>query len=150
MGTTTYNGVDAYAYQDVLTTDNGSGWDVVSYVACDYQGDEGMFLMGWEGASNEVSELIPGFPITNTYNIVASLSVPRRYMSPEYAVGYEGTWSYNYTLNMTVDFQGTPTPVTQPTQGSYSDAGFQEVVLFDGQTVMAYKSVNQFEISDSF
>jgi hypothetical protein len=137
-----------YRYQDAISNTSGSGYDPVVTVACDLGADEGMFMLSWEGT---YTYLLFDF-IPTTDQVEATHSNPRRYFSPEWAVGSEGTWSYDYDLNITQYMSGgnKPSYVLQQVSGTYSDAGTAELELFDGTTVTAYKLTNNsLIVSDS-
>ena len=77
------------------------------------------------------------------------LNPPRRYLSPEFAVGGEGGWSYSYTLNINaVDPNFGPMPQTWLANGAYADLGTEELTLQTGDTVSAYKVSNTYTIED--
>ena len=142
-----FDGIEAYRYQDVLETYKETwfgteihGWDTTVYVACDYNAQQGMFILGWEGTYT--SDDTWG----QTQEIKATHTPPRKYLSSEYALGYEGEWSYSYTLNFEMVISGSPYDSQQSINGLYQDVGFQDITLFDGTTVEAYKVVNSFQI----
>lgn len=137
-----------YRYQDAISNTSGSGYDTVVTVACDLGADEGMFMLGWEGTYTYL--LLEFIPMTD--QVEATHSNPRRYFSPEWAVGSEGTWDYDYDLNITQYAAGgkKPSYVVQHVSGTYADAGTTELTLFDGTTVTAYKLTNNsLIVSDS-
>lgn len=103
IGEVEWNGRTVYAYKDTMTaTENewfGSfetGWNTTVYVSCGFENQEGMFMVGWEGTATQKNFL--GFPAS--YEVDATLSPYRRYLSPEFAVGAEGSWTYDYQLNI--------------------------------------------------
>lgn len=164
IGETQWNGQVVYAYRDqMLAQESGllgpiqTGWDTTVYVACNYDG-EGLFMLAWEGTATQKNFL--GFP--TTYEVDATLSPYRRYMSPEFAVGAEGSWSYDYNLGINAlesncgdgqdnDFDGAidaadpecangsteaggamPQNQSEQVTGSYLDAGFQSITILAG------------------
>ncbi len=146
--TTSPDGEFYYQYQDSITNAGGEGYDVTVTVACDLGADEGMFMLGWSGT---YTYLLFDF-IPTTDQVVATHSDPRRYFSPEWAVGSEGSWDYAYDLNITQYMSGSSKAnyVVQQVSGTYADAGTDELTLFDGTTVTAYKLTNNsLIISDS-
>ncbi len=151
LGETTFNGNTVYAYKDVITDENQGGWDVTSYVSCDEE--TGLTLVGWSGVSTEMLELIPGFPIPQVRNIEATLNPGRNYLPAEFATGGLGSWEYNYSLDMMVDDNSGngPQPFSQQMSGRFDEYGLDnELTLFDGTVVSAYKINNSFSITDSF
>lgn len=187
LGEVEWNGQMVYSYKDqMIAQESGlfgpieTGWDTTVYVACDYQGNEGMFMVAWTGTATQKNFL--GFP--TGYEVDATLSPYRRYLSPEFAVGAEGSWDYDYNLNINAlesncsdgqdnDFDGavdaadpecasgtteaggaTPQNQSEQVTGSYLDAGFQEITILAGtsqsQTVTAYKVVNTVTQTDQF
>jgi hypothetical protein len=173
IGATDWNGETVYAYRDAMilqgTDSLGTpipidlGWDMTVYVACDYNGQEGLFMLGWSGSFSECQFCIyNSFDPTNPwlippteYTIDSTLDPFRRYLGPEFAVGAEGSWAYDYQLNINaVDSTGAPQNQTEQVTGSYLDAGFQQITLFEGttqsQTVTAYKVINTVTETDQF
>jgi hypothetical protein len=166
LGPVQWNGQTVYAYKDTMSaTESGlfgpiqTGWDTTVYVSCDFDGEEGMFMRGWEGSATQKNFL--GFP--TSYEVEATLSPYRRYLSPEYAVGAEGSWSYDYQLNINAvenqcidgqdnDFDGAvdaadpdcanskkedgspsaPQVQSEQVSGSYLDAGFENITILAG------------------
>ena len=187
LGAVDWNGQAVYAYKDVMTASEAglfgpieTGWDTTVYVACNYNGGEGLFMLAWEGTATQKNFL--GFP--TSYEVEATLSPFRRYMSPEFAVGAEGSWDYDYQLSINAlesnctdgqdnDFDGdvdaadpecqtgtteaggaTPQNQSEQVTGSYLDAGFEDITILAGtaqsQTVSAYKVVNTVTQTDQF
>jgi len=138
--TTSPDGEFYYQYQDSISNSGGEGYDVTVTVACDLGADEGMYMIGWEGT---YTYLLFDF-IPTTDQVEATHSSPRRYLSPEWAIGSEGSWEYAYDLNINQYMSGShkPTQVIQQVSGTYSDAGMTDLTLFDGTTVTAYKLTN--------
>ncbi|MFT5682049.1 MAG: hypothetical protein ACI8RZ_002967 [Myxococcota bacterium] len=138
--TTGPDGEYYYRYQDTISNTSGSGYDTTVTVACDLGADEGMFMLGWEGTYTYL--LFEFIPMTD--QVSATHSNPRRYFSPEWAVGSEGTWDYGYDLNIVQYAAGgkKPSYVLQQVSGTYADAGIADLELFDGTTVTAYKLTN--------
>lgn len=135
-----------YQYQDTISNTGGEGYNVTVTVACDLGADEGMFMLGWVG---EYTYLLFDF-IPTTDQVEATHSSPRRYLSPEWALGSEGSWDYAYDLNITQNASGKSNQIVQQVSGTYSDAGMAELTLFDGTVVTAYKLTNNsLIISDS-
>ncbi len=140
--TTLPDGTEGYAYTDSITGTNET-FDVTTYVACDPGSDEGMFVVGWAGLYSAY-----GFV---TMDIDASLEPGRPYLPPQYALGSVGSWDYAYNLyvDTTDPSTGTPTSYLTQTSGTYNEAGFQDITLFNGETVSAYKVVNTYtQVSD--
>jgi hypothetical protein len=145
----TEEGSETFQYRDVVETPSGESYDVTLTVTCDPGGTEGMFLNSWEGDVNYiVSEL---FPVASPYTVDATLSTPRQYLPPEYALGAVGNWDYAYTLMiMSADEGGgTPTETIYTVDGTYAEVGFEEFILFDGTTVDAYKLSNTYSMTES-
>ena len=140
-------GESLYQYRDAIYNEGGEGYDVNVTVACDPAGQEGMYMQGWSGQySYMIFDIIPV-----TDGVDAIHSSPRRYLSPEYAVGAEGSWEYDYTLQITQYPQGgKPAQVSRQVSGVYQDAGFVTITLFDGTSVEAYKLTNNFLMMDEF
>ena len=167
VGEVEWNGQTVYAYkdtmsaqgQDTLGTPITTGWDTTVYVSCGYEGQEGMFMVGWAGTASQCSLC---FFAPTTYAVDATLTPYRRYLSPEFAVGAEGSWNYDYNLSINAlesncsdgqdnDFDGavdaadpdcqtgtteagggTPQNQSEQVTGSYLDAGFQEITILAG------------------
>ena len=167
IGTVEWNGQTVYAYkdtmsaqgQDTIGTPITTGWDTTVYVSCGFEGQEGMFMVGWEGTASQCTFC---FFTPTTYAVDATLSPYRRYLSPEFAVGAEGSWDYDYSLSIDAledncgdgqdndsdgaidaadpDCQtgsteaggGTPQNQTEQVTGSYLDAGFQDITILAG------------------
>ncbi len=187
IGETELNGQTVYAYKDIMIAQESglfgpieTGWNTTVYVACDYDNQEGMFMLAWAGTATQKNFL--GFP--TSYEVDATLSPYRRYLSPEFAVGAEGSWNYDYQLSINAlesncadgqdnDFDGSvdaadpecangtteaggamPQNQSEQVTGSYLDAGFQEITILAGtaqsQTVTAYKVVNTVTQTDQF
>lgn len=138
------DGSSGWAYQDSTST-SAEGYDVTTYVGCDLNGDEGMFIVGWEG-SYQAS--LGGFPLP--FDVDARLSPARKYLPAGYELGAVGSWSYSYTLDLTYQGDsGGPTSQPYTIAGTYAEAGFQELTLFDNTTVQAYKLVNTYAKTDT-
>jgi hypothetical protein len=122
-----------------------SGYDLTMDISCDSSG-EGMFLRGWAGG---VTYAYEGIPLA--LSATSTLSPYRKFLPPEYAVGSTGSWSYSYTLtmNFTDSSSGTAFPLSSAASGTYSEIGLEELDLFDGTTVDAYKLVNDYTLTDS-
>ena len=94
IGSVEWNGQTVYAYKDTMTaqgqdtigTPITTGWDTTVYVSCGFEGQEGMFMVGWEGTASQCSLC---FFAPTTYAVDATLSPYRRYLSPEFAVNGE-------------------------------------------------------------
>ena len=141
--TTTADGTAAYAYTDrVVTAQGENDYDITLKVACDVE-DEGLYVLEWGG--NFTYLLFAGFPVEGT--IDADLISHRRYLPPSYAVGFKGSWSYDYYLNMNVVSDGSPTPLNSQSTGTYSEVGFDTMTLFDGTEVEAYHLTNTYSIT---
>ena len=145
-----FNGIEAYRYRDVLETYNNGwfgnethGWDSTVYVSCDYEEQSGMFLLGWNGT----------FRSDDTWGQYQEISAihnpPRKYLSSEYALGYEGEWEYEQSIALNVRVSGSDYPATIALDGLYQDVGFQDITLFDGTVVEAYKLVNSFQMTEN-
>ncbi|MCK6507975.1 hypothetical protein L6R53_32180 [Myxococcota bacterium] len=145
LGATTLpDGSSGWAYQDATTT-SGESYDVTTYVGCNVGGDEGMFVVGWEGSYDM---LIGGF-LAMPYAVDAELSPARKYLPAGYELGAVGSWSYVYTLNvLATGDTGGPQSNPYSISGAYAEAGFQDITLFDGTTVNAYKLVNTYTKTD--
>ena len=167
IGEVEWNGRTVYAYkdtmsaqgQDTIGTPITTGWDTTVYVSCGYDGQEGMFMVGWEGTASQCNLC---FFAPTTYEVNATLSPYRRYLSPEFAVGAEGSWTYDYQLSIDAmesncadgqdnDFDGavdaadpdcqtgsteagggTPQNQSEQVTGSYLDAGFEDITILAG------------------
>ncbi len=134
-----------YQYRDAISNADGAGYDVTVTVSCGLGTEEGMFMHGWSGV---YTYSLFGFPIDN--EVIATHDNPRRYLSPEWSLGAEGSWDYDYTLRIEQPAKqgggggggGQPTVTEQAVSGTYTDAGMVEISLFDGSTVTAYKLTN--------
>ncbi|WP_274961840.1 hypothetical protein, partial [Thioclava electrotropha] len=107
-----------------------------------------MFVTGWEGDINYIiSDLLP---IAVPYGVDATLSSPRQYLPPEYAVGAMGTWDYAYTLNILASESegGEPQTTTYTVEGTFAEVGFEDYILFDGTTVEAYNLTNSYTMTE--
>jgi len=149
LGETDWNGETLYAYHDQNTDSEGLGWDVTSYVRCDEE--LGLLLVGWSGtysAANALADL--GFP-PDVYNIDATLTPPRNYLPPEFAVGGIGSWDMSYNLNMNiVGADGTPQQQVRLTEGDFQEVGAQNPYdLPNGDTVEAYKVNISFTVTET-
>lgn len=108
------DGTEGYAYQDTVAISGGESYDVTTYVACDPPGEEGMFVIGWEG-TYEMSLL--GFPMP--YTVDATLNPGRQYLPPSTrsarsAPGATATTSTSWPPR-TARPAPTPTPSAAPT-----------------------------------
>lgn len=137
---------DLYVYQDtvsVTTTLGEDGWDVNVTAACDPQGEEGMFVVSYAGVAH-YSLGDWGFDITIPSDIEATLTPQRQYLPPEYALGATGSWEYSYALTILSEADTGNTTLEYTVSGAYAEVGFQDITLFDGSTVEAYKLTNTY------
>ncbi|NOY25983.1 MAG: hypothetical protein GXP62_08945, partial [Oligoflexia bacterium] len=140
---TLVDGSSGYAYTDSIST-SGESYAVTTYVGCDRDGDEGMFIVAWDGTYDGN---MSGIPIAVDVN--ADLTPPRKYLPAGYQLGALGSWDYSYSLNLTYQMDtGAPTSSPYTIYGSYVEAGFTDLTLFDGTTVSAYKLVNTYTKND--
>ena len=132
-------GDDVYAYRDIIATASNS-FDVQVTAGCDYAG-EGMFTLDWAG-SFTLNGLLTG-------QISANLQPHRQYLPPEYAIGSSGSWEYSYQNQMEWAFDGEEgtTPATVTFTGVYSELGFESYTLPTGESVQAYKLINEYTTS---
>ena len=56
--------------QDTIGTPITTGWDTTVYVSCGFEGQEGMFMVGWEGTASQCSLC---FFAPTTYAVDATL-----------------------------------------------------------------------------
>jgi hypothetical protein len=146
----TEEGSETFQYRDVVSAGEES-YDVTLTVSCDPSGQEGMFVTAWSGDVNTViSDLLP---IAVPYSVDATLTSPRQYLPPEYALGAVGTWDYAYTLNITASDSsgggGTPSETVYQVEGTFAEVGFEDFTLYDGTTVEAYKLTNSYTMTES-
>jgi len=137
---------DVYLYRDTITTGT-DGYSVEVRVGCDYDG-EGMFVLGWDG--DYTMTVLGLFPLPGT--VKSTLNPHRKYLPPEYAVDNAGSWQFDYTSNMewTMEMEGGDTgvsPATLTYSGTYSELGFEAYTLPTGETVQAYKLINEYTSS---
>jgi len=134
-------GAQGYQYRESLSTP-GMAWDVVVTVGCNsVPGDEGMYILNYEG--DFTMNVFDILPIPGTLS--ATLNPHRKYLPPEYAVGGVGAWSYSYTSTIAAALDsGGPQNGDISAQGSYTEAGIANLVLQTGETVPAYKLINEF------
>lgn len=136
-------GAEIYEYRDALTA-GANGHDVVIRIGCNVDG-EGMFVLGWGGSfTMNVFDIIP-----MTGSVTADFNPHRQYLPPEYAMGSTGSWSYSYqsSIQYSMDEGLGDTGTTASTvtfAGTYSEIGFESITLDSGDTVDAYKVVNEF------
>ena len=166
VGQVEWNGQTVYAYkdtmsaqgQDTIGTPITTGWDTTVYVSCVDLKDKK--ACSWWVGKAIASQCSLCFAPT-TYAVDATTPY-RRYLSPEFAVGAEGSWDYDYNLSINAlesncvdgqdnDFDGavdaadpdcqtgttgvgggTPQNQSEQVTGSYLDAGFQEITIFTG------------------
>lgn len=143
-GTTLSNGQDGWVYRETFST-TGLSYDLNMTVGCDTESsEEGMFLYAYDGTVNlTVFDLLPV-----TIGTDAALNPNRRFLPPEYAVGSVGSWAYSYTNVVTTTMDsGAPQAQNLSVQGSFSEAGVASLALETGETVQAYKLINQFTTS---
>ena len=142
--TTLPNGQDGWVYRETFST-TGLSYDLSMTVGCDTESsEEGMFLYAYDGTVNLVIfDILPMAIGTD-----ASLNPNRRFLPPEYAVGSVGSWSYSYTNSVTTTMDsGAPQAQNLSVQGTFSEAGVASLQLETGETVQAYKLINQFTTS---
>ena len=151
-GIETFNNIVGYAYEDSVTYSEdplGLGmatpvsYSGKSYVTCDYNGDEGMFLLGWAGVESKFEFDITTFQnVQKDTNYTGTLNPPIKYLSPAFIMdgqGTEGGWNYSSSL--------TTTSSTQ-LDGSFSD--FAAISWeWNGQTYQAHQAVHAFTIQDT-
>jgi hypothetical protein len=140
----TEEGSETFQYRDVVAVPSGESYDVTLTVTCDPSGGEGLFMDAWSGEINYIiSDLLP---IASTYSVEATVSSPRQYLPPEYAIGAVGNWDYSYSLSILASegSGSTPTEVLYEVEGTYAEVGFEEFTLYDGTTVEAYKLTNSY------
>jgi hypothetical protein len=135
---------DVYGISVLIETDEWT-YNIIESIGCDTDG-EGMYLYDYAG---DWSYVILGFPIEGSVD--ASLSPHRRFLPPEYAVGASGNWNYNYTTTMTTMMSGgggggggEPQVASLTYEGTFAEVGVSSLVLESGESVMAYKLVNNF------
>ncbi len=141
-------GDDLYAYRDTISAGTDS-YSVQVTVGCDYDG-EGMYVLNWAGDySMTVFDILP---MGGT--VSSELSPSRKYLPAEYAVGSTGSWSYSYSSNMTwtMDSGGLGGDTgaqggTVTYTGTYSELGFESYTLPGGESVQAYKLINEYTSS---
>ncbi len=139
------DGSAGWAYKDTTTT-AGESYDVTTYVGCNLSGDEGMFIVGWDGT---YTMLVGGF-YAMSYSVEASLSSPRKYLPAGGEIGAVGAWSFNYTLSVqATDAEGAVTSNPYSMAGDYTEGGFTSLTLFDGTTVNAYRLINIYSKVDN-
>lgn len=138
------NGQDGWVYRETFST-TGLSYDLNMTVGCDTESsEEGMFLYAYDGTVNlTVFDLLPV-----TIGADASLNPNRRFLPPEYAVGSVGSWEYSYTNTVATTMDsGAPQSQNLTVQGTFSEAGVASLSLETGETVQAYKLINQFTTS---
>lgn len=142
--TTLANGQDGWVYRETFST-TGLSYDLNMTVGCDTEAsEEGMFLYAYDGTVNlNVFDALPLSMATE-----ASLSPHRRFLPPEYAVGSVGSWAYSYTNAVSTSMDGSaPQAQNLNVQGTFSESGVTSLQLETGETVQAYKLLNQFTTS---
>lgn len=130
-----------------FTTDmvlaDGSGWAGYQDVGCDVGGQEGLFVDYWE-----VAYLGAGGSATGTF--AGTHSVQRMYLPDEAFIGGVGSWSYDYTLTITMKGDpasgGTDIPFEMNSKGTYVELNEVTVVL-DGVEVPGYRLTNTYTIT---
>ena len=138
------NGTLVYKYRDAVSTPAG-GYDAEVMVGCDYDG-EGMFLLQWD-ADYEYN--LFGFPIPG--QAIGYLNPYRKYLPPEWATGSVGSWTYDYTiLVQEIADSGTGTTQNWAVSGTYTEVGSEDLELFDGTVVSAYKLTNSYTLTKDF
>jgi hypothetical protein len=142
--TTLANGQDGWVYRETFST-TALSYDLNMTVGCDTESsDEGMFLYAYDGTVNlTVFDLLP-----LSMDTQAVLNPNRKFLPPEYAVDSVGSWTYSYTNAVTTTMDsGGPQAQNLNVQGSFAEAGVSSLQLDTGETVQAYKLINQFTTS---
>lgn len=139
------DGSSGWAYRDSTST-SGESYDVTTYVGCDKNGDEGMFIVAWDG---NLTTSIGGVS-SATYSVDASLSSPRKYLPSADELGSLGAWAFSYTLAVdATDSSGQVTTNNYSITGTYTEGGTSSLTLFDGTSVSAYRLINTYSKVDS-
>ena len=128
----TNEGSETFQYRDVVAVPSGESYDITMTVTCDPNGQEGMFVTSWDGDINYIISDI--LPIAAPFMVNATLSSPRQYLPPEYALGAVGTWDYSYTLTVQYaeDSSESPSETVYEVTGTFAEVGFEDFVLYDG------------------
>jgi hypothetical protein len=127
-----------YQYFDAITT-GADGWTGTVTVNCqDGTADEGMHVVGWD-----MDVTYSSIPMT----IQGTDSVPRLYLPADWMIGGVGSWDYSYTLAAVTDPTKKSSTLDFTVTGTYTESGFQEIELFDGSTVSAYKLTNTYAMT---
>ena len=122
------SGKTAYRVDTELSA-GSEGWNGATYYSCDASGP-GLFLEEWNVTMG--IDIGMGAPIDVALNGV--LSSPRKDLPPVSQFGSAGTWTYNYT----VDVSNELFPIQIPTSGTYQELGFQIITVPAGTFTDAY------------
>jgi hypothetical protein len=93
-----------------------------------------MYMVEWD-----VSATASG---TDLGALLGTLSSPRKYLPADADLGNGDSWSYSYTVEVTVS--GIPATIT--VDGAYSEMPMTTVTLFDGNTYAAYHIINDYTL----
>lgn len=142
------DGEYVYQYTDSLMTTNGSdGYSGTITVGCDYDGQEGMSVLRWEG---EYFTTLGGFIPVNTVFTAEPLPA-QKYLPAEWEIGAVGGWEYSYDMEVFYDLgKGKMDSFYQTVTGEFLEGGMETMTLFDGTEVEAYKLVHSFSITADF
>ena len=168
IGEVEWNGQTVYAYKDTMTaqgqdtigTPITTGWDTTVYVSCGFEGQEGMFMVGWEGTASQCSVSAslhqqPMLSMQHSLHIVViyhlNLLLAQKEVGITTTASVSMPWRDNCTDGQDNDFDGavdaadpdcqtgtteagagTPQNQTEQVTGSYLDAGFQEITILAG------------------
>lgn len=151
-GLEVFNNLEAYAYEDIVTySEDPLGLGMAtpvsytgkSYVTCDYNGEEGMFLLGWAGVESKFEFDFTTFQnVQKDTNYTGTLTPPVKYLSPSFIMdgeGTEGGWTYSSNLTTTSSSQ---------IDGSFTD--YADVTWeWQGQTYQAHQTVHAYTTQDT-
>jgi len=134
-GASWWNGVDAWEVYDEVSTNSGSGFAGTVYYGCDWGGQAGLYMLGWN-----MSVSMFGLPFTGS----AEADRPRMYLPAESDMGTVGSWTFNYSES--VSFKGIPLTLTA--SGTYTERGTEILRLPDGNDYNAYHLFVEYELNN--
>lgn len=129
-----------YRFSTTLKVATGDGWAGTADVACDFNGEEGLFMTRWE------VEYATSF---GAFLLTGDLSPARLYLPDEAFIGGLGSWNYDYSLTITyVDTSGGSGDLPFPTAvtGTFVELGEVETTV-GGETVNGYRLTNTYSMS---
>ena len=103
------------------------------YVGCE---SDGMYMLEWSQIYTDSS---------GSYTITGVDSPGRKYLPDPATLGFVGSWNYNYTMDISADYNGKPYSLPMSVSGSYTEFGF-ETIEVSGVSYEAYKLNNTYTI----